>query len=217
MIQLLDKNSLSTHELDGKAVVALNGLNYNNYREFFNGRFLVCFTDSWYFSVIVWFVLGVWPRLRGYELLSMIVSQGQLNRFLVANTAQREFLETRLANPEIVLYDDLAQLQDIPDGLRNRMVKSSYVCGVGSGVQESLVFQYNYKLICIGAGLDFVSKKQDVCPLWLSNCGCEWIFRLIETRGRTFSRIFPSLRGLVLFAIDLFALKTQISRYEFKI
>ena len=217
MIQLLDKNSLSTLELDGAAVVALNGLNYNNYREFFNVRCLVCFTDSWYVSVIVWLVLGVWPRLRGYELLSMIVSQGQLNRFLVANTAQKEFLETRLANPEIILYDDLAQSLDTIDDLRNCIARSTYVCGVGSGVQESLVFQYDYKLICIGAGLDFVSKKQNVCPLWLSNCGCEWIFRLIETRGRTFNRIFPSLKGLALFAIDLFVLNIQISRYEFKV
>lgn len=214
MIQLLDRTSLATNELDGKAVVALNGLNYYNYREFFRVRSLVCFTDSWYVSVIVWLILGIWPRLRGYELLSEIVSQGQLNRFLVANTAQREFLENQLTNPEIVFYDDFAHSVHFPNDLGDRMGCSSYVCGVGSGVQESLVFQFDYKLICIGAGLDFFSKEQDVCPLWLSNCGFEWIFRLVETRGRTLNRVYPSIKGLALFAIDLLVIKIKISRYE---
>lgn len=51
MIQLLDRNRLSTHELVGIALAAFYRLNCCHYRGFFYVKNLVHVTASWYISV----------------------------------------------------------------------------------------------------------------------------------------------------------------------
>ena len=52
-------------------------------------------------------------------------------------------------------------------------------------------------IIGIGASLDFVAGKFSRAPVWMRNCGLEWLFRLMQEPRRLFSRYFDDFTFLV--------------------
>ncbi|MGK7911974.1 MAG: WecB/TagA/CpsF family glycosyltransferase [Synechococcus sp.] len=79
----------------------------------------------------------------------------------------------------------------------NRIERSqatTLVVGLGAPKQEIWIHQNRRKLktvrtfLAIGAGLDFLSGNQQRSPRWMSNCGLEWLYRLLSEPKRLWKR-----------------------------
>ena len=66
--------------------------------------------------------------------------------------------------------------------------------GLGAPKQEIWIHKNRRKLksiktfLAIGAGLDFLAGNQQRSPKWMSNCGLEWLYRLLSEPQRLWKR-----------------------------
>jgi N-acetylglucosaminyldiphosphoundecaprenol N-acetyl-beta-D-mannosaminyltransferase len=92
-------------------------------------------------------------------------------------------------------HDDIAR--------RIREAKPDIVLvALGAPKQEKWIYMHYRKLgvpLCIGIGasLDFVAGKFSRAPEWMSHCGLEWAYRLMQEPKRLFQRYWTDFRFFI--------------------
>lgn len=69
------------------------------------------------------------------------------------------------------------------------------IVGLGAPKQEKFIWKYRKKLqvpvsLGLGASLDFEAGEKKRAPVWMSEHGLEWLYRMIQEPKRLFKRYF---------------------------
>lgn len=147
-------------------------------------------------------------KISGSDFIRPVMSSAAKNGFSVffcgaapgvaetaADVLRSEFPELKIAgfeSPPLGFEKDAVYEKSLLKRIQSKN-PDIVLIALGAPKQEILMERWNdqgarFLMIGIGAGLDFIAGKVKRAPAWLSRCGFEWLYRMMQEPKRLVKR-----------------------------